>query len=329
MSTDPRTPLTLLTGFLGSGKTTLLQSLMQQPDWKHTAIIINEVGEVGLDHLLVEHVAPDVRVLQSGCLCCTVRDDLTRTLAELADRQRTGGIRFDRVIVETTGLADPMPVIHTLASGDGSGRHYRLSGVVTTIDAVNGLDTLQRHAEARRQVAMADLMLLTKTDLVAASKLQTLQTRLRRLNPVTPRQVVEHGALTGVCLFDLNRPPPPLDTGTYRFHVRHTQGIQAHGFVLEAPVDLTALQHWLELLVAMRGDQLLRFKGLLHVSDDPNRPVVVHGAQHVMHPPARLDRWPSGKRQSRLVFIGQGLNPADIERTLHKFAGVQAVATPL
>jgi G3E family GTPase len=342
MRPDARTPLTLLTGFLGSGKTTVLRELLQRPDLRDTAVIINELGEVGLDHLLVEQVAPDLQVLASGCLCCTLRGDLTQTLGRLQARRAAGEISFGRVIVETTGLADPMPVLHTLATHAELAATYRLAGVVTTVDAVNGPATLARHEEARRQVGFADVLLVTKGDLASPAAVGQLQRELERGNPAA----AQHNALNGrvearavletdaQSLARLARLVPAHDQGHHGHshdhdhgvdgHAPRHDGIAAHCFVLDAPMREADFRHWLELLAALRGERLLRFKGLVGVAEHPGEPLVVHGAQHLIHPPARLPRWPSEDRRTRLVFITQGLPRADIERTLRKYTGAAA-----
>ncbi|HJV68847.1 GTP-binding protein [Ideonella sp.] len=329
-ASDFRTPLTLLTGFLGSGKTSLLQRLLQEPGMADTAVIINELGEVALDHLLVDHVAENLRVLQSGCLCCTVRGDLAQTLADLAARRAAGEIAFSRVVVETTGLADPAPVLHTLVADAAVAAAYRLAGVLTTVDAVNAHATLDHHEEARRQAAMADVLLLTKTDLATPARVDRLADRLVALNPTAAQFRGLDGARSPRALLDaagdamagLHRAERHAAAGSVHHH--HDRAIQAHCFGFDEAVSLEAFTHWLELVAAMRGEKLLRFKGLVHIAEHPGEPLVVHGAQHVIHPPQRLPRWLSEERHTRLVFITQGMARAELERTLRKFAGVTA-----
>lgn len=348
---DPRRPVTVLTGFLGSGKTTLLQQLMLRSEWTGTAVIINELGETGLDHLLVQHVAPHVRLLKSGCLCCSVREDLTSTLADLHAARERGELDYEGVVVETTGLADPMPVMHTLATHPDTARHFRLAGVATVVDAHNGFATLDQHEEARRQVAVADALLLSKTDLVTPAERERLEQRLGRINPSAPQHRVAHGSLRSEHLLYLENPflsqrPGRADaprsgspwlvraqraqpeTVFMRSHRPHASDIQTLCLTVDTPFDADAFLEWLSLLTSLRGEQLLRFKGLIHVTADPDRPLVMHAAQHLVHPPLTLPAWPDADRRSRLVFITQGMERHTIEHTLRKFTGAQATAAP-
>lgn len=354
MTNDPRTPVTVITGFLGSGKTTLLQQLMQRDEWRQTAVIINELGETGLDHLLVQHVAPHVRLLKSGCLCCSVREDLTHTLADLLARRKRHEMQFERVVVETTGMADPLPVMHTLTTHPSLVRDFRLAGVVTVVDAFNGFATLDQHEEARRQVAVADALLLSKCDLVPLAVREPLEQRLARLNPSAPQHQVNQGVLRSEHLLYLEDLDNPFlskqradtittrattwllrkkDTGTHSLFQppqhTHASDIQTLCLTVDEPFEDEAFRHWLGLLTTMRGERLLRFKGLIHIAEVPQRPLVVHAAQHLVHPPVSLPAWPDSDHRSRLVFITQGMEQQLIERTLHKFTGARATPSPL
>jgi G3E family GTPase len=329
---DARIPLTLLTGFLGSGKTTVLRRLLQQPAFGDTAVIINELGAIGLDHLLVDRVDESLSVLASGCICCTVRSDLVDTLQSLLARRARGEIAFARVIVETTGLADPAPVLHTLMAEPAVLAVFRLDAVVTAVDAVNGSRTLDRHAEAVKQVAMADVLLLTKTDLATSEQIAALTKRLQRLNPgVAPRRVV-HGDVDARLLGagshdDWPDVDPGCDhDGLQHHHHHHDDHIVAYCFTFDAPVHEAAFAHWLDLLAAMRGERLLRVKGLVKIVERPDEPLLVQGAQHVFHPPQHLRAWPSDDRRTRLVFITQDLERVEIERTFHKFVLKETLA---
>jgi G3E family GTPase len=342
MNADARTPVTVLTGFLGSGKTTVLNRLLQRPELADTAVVINELGEIGIDHLLVDHIGENMRLLQSGCLCCTVRGDLVDTLAGLATKRARGEVRFQRVVVETTGLADPVPVLHTVMADPALTGNFRLDGVVTTVDAVSGLATLARHAEAVKQVGVADALLLTKTDLADAASMDPLAARLERLNPgarvhhvidgvVDPAQVIGSGWIDPAdrCAPSACCDDPDHDHHDHHdgHHSPHDERIRTHAFTFEAPLPEAGFLHWLELMAAMRGEQLLRVKGLVCLAEDPGCPLVVHGAQHVFHPPRRLAAWPSQDRRTRLVFIVDGIARADIERTFRKFVQVSEEPT--
>ncbi|MGZ0898363.1 CobW family GTP-binding protein [Pseudomonas putida] len=341
---DSRIPVTLLTGFLGSGKTTVLNYLLHLPELGSSAVIINEFGEIGIDHLLVEEVSESLRVLNSGCLCCTVRGDLVDTLLELSAKRERGEIAtFTRVVIETTGLADPAPVLHTLMVDPDIARLYSLDCVVTTVDAVNGAGTLDHHNEAAKQAAVADCLLVTKTDLVAVDVIETLSVRLRALNPTAPiRYVVDGnvnpGDVLGAENYDPLRRSPDVTAwlsdekhhdghhqhGHFHHDVnRHGERIRAHCIVLDEPVVEAAFIHWLDLMASMRGENLLRVKGLVHLAEFPEQPLVVHGVQHVFHSPQRLPAWPSGDRCTRIVFITQDIDYADIVRTFQQFVGVR------
>lgn len=351
-------PVTVLTGFLGAGKTTLLNRLLKRPELADTAVLINEFGEVGLDHLLVERLDEDTVLLNAGCLCCTVRGDLVRALGDLAARAEAGrSIR--RVVVETTGLADPAPVLQTLMSHPLALRSFRLDGVVTVVDAANGGATLDAQPEAVKQAAVADRLALTKTDLAAPAVVSALESRLRALNPGAPILRVVHGEVEpGLLLaagpYDPAAKAPEvaawLDAeawagareghrhGHHHHHAhdpnRHDARICAFCLEFDEPLPLEGLGTWLEMLVATRGDSLLRFKGLLNLEGE-DRPTVLHAVQHVFHPPVRLAAWPPGyDRCSRLVFVVRDLPRRALEDGLKAFvaaardAPVPAAAAP-
>lgn len=341
MNGRPRIPITLLTGFLGSGKTTLVSRLLRDPRFSDTAVIINEFGEVGLDHLLVEHVAEDVIVeMTSGCLCCTVRGDIRLALTMLQHRSDAGELpTFSRLIIETTGLADPAPVIHTLISDVQLDARYRLARVLTVVDAVNGLSTLDTHVEAVKQVAVADHLLVSKTDTEAGRKLlPELLLVLRRLAPgaaieetVAPdfdlRALVDDGGV-----FDAAAKPAQvlawlnaeahseLQVGHHSHDHdhdgpghdlnRHSSAIRAFCLTLDRPLSRLGFSFAMELLASNQGSDLLRVKGLVAIDEYPDKPIVVHMVQHIVQVPTRLDAWPSEDRRTRLVFITRNLDPA-------------------
>ena len=328
---DGRIPIHVLTGFLGSGKTTLLRHLLADADLADTAVVINEFGEVGLDHLLVREVAEDVVLLSSGCLCCSVRDDLVSTLAELHALMRAGEIpAFARLVVETTGLADPAPIMQAILSEAALVPWFRLGQVITTVDAINGEQTLGRHREARQQLATADRLILTKTDLVGESESDALGNKLRAMNPSASLLVSRKAQLPAAeILREADgqwRAPVPAQLGPIlhtadgasvmpRAH-GHDDAIKTFTVSLQQAVEWPVFVEWLELLLASRGDSILRVKGLLAVTDDA-RPVVVQGVQHVLYPIERLPAWPDASaRPGWIVFIARDLTQRAIENSI-------------
>jgi G3E family GTPase len=287
-----------------------------------TVAIINEFGAIGLDHLLVETTEERFALLDNGCVCCTVRGDLAATLAELLDRP----MRVERVVLETTGLADPAPILHTLMADPALAGRYRVDAVLTTVDAVNGMATLNVRAEAMKQVAIADRLLVTKADLADAADLRH---RLATINPQARILMVRDGEVPADELVGLQadwRVPPACcdDHGHHHRDHHHDHDIESYSFVIDQPVERAAFFQWLDYLAALKGEDLLRLKGLVHLAGDPDRPLVVHGVQHVFHPPRQLDAWPDADRRSRLVFIVRGIPRAVIERTLVRFGSVDA-----
>ncbi|WP_431269830.1 CobW family GTP-binding protein [Dankookia sp. P2] len=331
-------PVTVLTGFLGSGKTTLLNKLLRHPALADTAVLINEFGEIGLDHLLVERLDGDTVLLNAGCLCCTVRGDLVKALRDLAVRiERGHAIR--RVVVETTGLADPAPILQTLMSDPLVLYRYRLDGVVTLVDAATGAATLDAQVEAVKQVAVADRLVLTKTDLATPEQVSALWSRLRALNPGAPLLNALHGeiepeALLDCGLYDATRKHPDvrrwLDAEAWaqghdhhhHHHDANRHDARIHSFCLtfDQPLPWDGLATWLEVLTMTRGESVLRIKGILNLEGE-DRPVAIHGVQHLFHPPVKLAAWPEGDdRRSRLVFILRDLDRATVEKGLRAFA---------
>ena len=330
---DARIPVTLLTGFLGSGKTTTLNHLLQLPELADTAVIINEFGEVGIDHLLVEQVSENMRLLQSGCLCCTVRGDLIDTLVDLHERRESNAISpFSRVIIETTGLADPTQVLQTFMIDPQMVQRYRLLQVVTTVDAVNGTKTLDRHTEAVKQVSLADRLFLTKTDLASAELTEALEMRLCGLNPAAGIKRLIDGRVEAadvlegaVGAFDVDAYMARIESGLGE--ASHREGdVHAHCLVLNQPLEQERLSYWLELMALLRGENLLRVKGIVQVVEHLDQPTVVHGVQQIFHPLRQLPEWPSADRRSRIVLIVQGIDYAEIVRTFEKFVGVSLPA---
>jgi G3E family GTPase len=334
-------PVTVLTGFLGAGKTTLLNRLLKAPEMADSAVLINEFGEIGLDHLLVERLDDDVVLLNAGCLCCTVRGDLVRVLRDLALRAENGqAIR--RVVVETTGLADPAPILQTLMTDPVVLSAFRLDGVVTLVDAVAGMATLDTQVEAVKQAAMADRLVLTKTDIAEPAAVAALAARLAALNPVAPllRGAVAPAALLDAGAFDVAGRVPEVaawlaaeDGHRHHHHDhdpnRHDAGIEAVGLVFEDPLPWDGVATWLEMLALTRGEAVLRVKGLLNIIGE-DRPVVVHGVQHVFHPPLKLACWPSNHdRRSRLTLVLRNLPRAAVEEGLAAFVAAARDSTQI
>jgi G3E family GTPase len=339
-------PVTVVTGFLGSGKTTLLNRLLRSPQLARTAVLVNEFGEVGLDHLLLETVDADTVILQSGCVCCTIRGDLAEAIRKLFSRRERGLIpRFDRLAIETTGLADPAPIISTLLAEPVIRHHFRLGNVIATVDAINGPLHLAANPESVKQVAVADRIVLTKTDLAAAGQLGELTAALRRLNPTAPlldamADPLAPDDLMAGDVYDPARKTAEvrrwLDEEAHRAAAdgdhrhdpnRHDRDIHAFCLAFERPLDWTLFGIWLSMLLHVHGERVLRVKGILNVLGLAT-PVVIHGVQHVIHPPAHLEAWPSADRRSRIVFIVRGLEQKAIERSLAAFSRQVAAAAP-
>jgi G3E family GTPase len=344
-------PLTLITGFLGAGKTTLLNRLLRDPALRDTAVIINEFGDIALDHLLVEKIDGDMMVLSSGCLCCNLRGDLVTALEKLLRNLDNGRASFSRVIVETTGLADPAPLLQTAMSHPYLVMRFRLDGVVTLIDAVNGDATLDHHAEAVKQAAVADRLVLTKTDLVDSPErkaaLERLIARLHKLNPAAPVLDAAAGeatisALLGCGLYDPARKIPDVgrwlqDEAIAAAHAhhhhhhdvnRHDDHIQAFTLSTDRAIPAAMLDLFLELLRSTHGPNLLRMKAIVNIEETPDRPMVLHGVQHVLHPASQLAAWPDDDRRTRMVFIVRDIEPRVIRELFDAFLGYTAPDRP-
>jgi G3E family GTPase len=321
VSRDPATiPVTILTGFLGSGKTTLLAGLLKSARFARTAVIINEFGEVGIDHDLVSASDESFVTLETGCICCKVRGDLEATLADLMSRRASGALpAFERIVIETSGLADPAPVMNAVMTEGGRGAGITLEGVVTTVDAVNGLSTVIREPQAARQVASADRLIVTKLDLAPDGISPDLAARLHDLNAHADIVHASHGRTSPTMLIGDGQPhrfPDRLSTTIPEGPTDHDAEVTCVAIRLSEPVPALALPLFLEALADHVGSDLLRFKALVRVAEHPERPAVLHGVQHLFHEPQWLETWPRDDRDTRMVLIGRGLSRLWIETLL-------------
>ena len=331
MSATTLTPVSVLTGFLGSGKTTLLNRVLHDPAFADTAVIVNEFGDIPVDHALVRTASENVVVLPSGCVCCRVAGDLVAALRDLHFKRASNEVpAFRRAVIETTGLADPAPLLATLIEMPLVAARYALAGVVTTVDGEYGMRTLDEHAEAVKQAAVADRIVITKADRASAGSLDALEARVAALNPGARILRSSHGDADPARLFDtgLHRADGSVpDTagwlggGAWRSFGpagRHDARIRTFAWTAPGPVDWEALATALETLVELRGERILRLKGLIHIAGEPG-PLAIHAVQHTLYPPARLPAWPDGDRRTRLIFITRDLEDAAIAQMLDSF----------
>jgi G3E family GTPase len=336
-------PINVITGFLGSGKTTLLRKLLVSDSASDTAVLVNEFGEVGIDHLLVKEVAPDTVLLNSGCVCCSIRGDLKNALLQLFSRRQKGEIpNFKRVLLETTGLADPAPIFATILTDPMLRHHFRLGVMITVVDAFNSNLQESLHPEWTAQVTSADRLILTKTDLISAAAGERIRRRLKAINPAAPITMsfaVEEGD-PSLLTAGLHHPRPdleverwirhfegnqngngPVDDGRHEEHHHEAHsGVNAFCLTFERQISWAAFGLWFSMLLNRHGRDVLRVKGILNLSGS-TYPIAIHGVQHLVHPPVHLAAWPDNDRRSRIVFIVRGIEPAAIERSFAAFVG--------
>ncbi|KEJ87756.1 CobW family GTP-binding protein [Sulfitobacter donghicola] len=348
-SDDTRIPVTLLTGFLGAGKTTLLNHLIRDPDAGRVAVIMNEFGDVGLDHDLIEEATEETVLLQSGCLCCAILGDLAKTLEGLIAKRKAGQISFDRVVIETSGIAEPAPIVHTLATDFGIAQAFRLDGVVTLADAATGMKTLDQQFEAVNQIAMADVIILSKTDLVDPFDLSRFEKRLDGINTSARRIRADQGCVpmgtlfglsamrTGVSTDELDdwlgiaqetvKPDPlaglsglapapaPPAAFTPAAPAAHDHRINSASITVAEPIPANVFDFWLDTLIALRGPNILRMKGILHV-EGLEYPFIFHGVQHIFDAPVPFKSWSGTDTTSRVVIIARDMAKAELEASL-------------
>lgn len=318
-------PITLLTGFLGSGKTTILNQLVKAPSMAGTAVIVNEFGDIGLDHELVCEASEAIVLLRSGCLCCSIRTDLIETLYDLLERHLGGEIAtLEHVIVETTGLADPAPIAHTLLTDQMLASQFALDAIIATVDAAVGMETLEAQPESVKQVAIADRILLTKTDLADSARIDTTKARIRAINPGASIVRVHNGeidpaVLAGIATFetagDTESVRGWLNLSAYDSPYDHAGNVNSVCLMLDEPLPLAVLDLWLDTLATRQDPDLLRMKGLINVQGR-DLPLLVHGVQHVFHPPRELSAWPTADHRSRIVLIARNLREDDLQSCL-------------
>ncbi|MEL6417865.1 MAG: GTP-binding protein [Pseudomonadota bacterium] len=334
---DNRVPVTLLSGFLGAGKTTLLNNLIRDPQAGRIAVIMNEFGDVGLDHDLIEEVSGDIVLMHAGCLCCSIRGDLARTMIHLLSRRKRGSLIFDRVVIETTGIADPGPIVNTMVTDDLIADNYRLDGVIVLADAATGPNTLDSQIEAVSQVAMADLIVVTKSDLVTPAECAEFEERLEAINGRVPRVRADHGRVPIHYIFDLSamrsdatsaeiaRWMGAVDADLPTDHRHHK--ISSASIEVSEPIPADVFDFWLDTLLALKGPDILRMKGIVHV-EGMEQPFVFHGVQHIFDDAVPLNTWSGKDTKSRVVLIARNMDENELKAGLEILLGRINKASP-
>lgn len=334
---DKRIPVTLLTGFLGSGKTTLLNKLLSDAKMHDSAVIINELGETGLDHILAmqvdsEHIADNTVLLNSGCICCSLKNELADTMRDLFFKRALQAIpQFNRLVIETTGMADPGPILGNLMNEPVIESTFRLDAVVVTIDSVYGLTQLENNAEALKQAAVADVLLLTKTDIASPETIQALQEKLAEINPGATQHLIQHGEINPDSIIDVGLFDPTGKTATPQRWLRtpgkistpkgtlpqkqHQEGITSFTVTMPKPLNWRDLKPVILKLCQTHGAKLLRLKGIIHAEDQP-APLAIHAVHFTPYPPTLLEGWDEEEAMSRIVIIGKDIDEAEIRKAL-------------
>lgn len=322
MTKTNKKPITIITGCLGSGKTTLLRQLLKEPQLQHnTAVIVNEFGKVGLDHHLLKKADEKTTLLKGGCICCNNREDLENELKSFLSMDHNKEAAINRIVIETTGMADPAPILFTILTNPLLQHHYYIDSVVVTVDTKNGMLHMKNNPELIKQVIVADKIVLTKTDISTTAEKEMLIQQLKRINPSC--EILE--AVQGNIDFDdlkgdyrqLSRTVVQKEIPDLESKNHYSSTIQSISFTFHNPLDWTAFGLWLSALLHANGEDILRVKGLLDVGEEG--PIVLNGVQHIIHPPEHLDAWPEEEHHSHLVFILRTIQPAEIERSLKAF----------
>ncbi|MDO4179519.1 MAG: GTP-binding protein [Phascolarctobacterium sp.] len=326
--TDGRYPITVVTGFLGSGKTTLLSNVLQHEQYKNTAVIINEYGQAGLDHRLIRRIEEKTRLLSGGCICCNMRDDLINEIKEILNETERGEIKMNRVVIETTGLADPAPILFSILMDPLLTNRFYVDATVCCLDAANGELHLENNPESVKQIAVADTIIITKTDIVEKETVAEMRRRLMQLNPAAIVLEAANGKIDANQVFansqnQMSDKISKLASQKESFKqsdAMHNTSVRSMAIGFKKPLDWTAFGLWMSMLLFSHGEKMLRIKGMIDVG--AQGPVVINGVQHIIHPPHHLDDWNGEEHDSQIVFIMKDLEPAQIMSSLMAFQSI-------